>query len=113
MNIYAVRDRLIDYYMHPFAGNNDKDVLAAIAAAINREGNLDAIAQAPHYFEVWRIGKVNDDGHVESSRELLGGCEGLVRPKKAAELHEYAAGPRGANGKDLNQKEAAQAASVT
>jgi len=110
VNIYAVRDRLIDYYMHPFAGTSDKDVMSAISTAINREGNLDAIAQAPHYFEVWRIGKVNEDGTIEPQRELLGGCESLVRPKKAAELHEYAAGPRGANGKDLNP---AQAGGVT
>jgi len=110
VNIYAIHDRLIDYYMHPFAGANDKEVLAAISAAINREGNLDAIAQAPHYFEVWRIGKVLENGHVEPSRELLAGCDSLVRPKKAAELHEYAAGPHGANGRPM---EAAKAASVT
>jgi len=112
VKIYAVRDRLIDYYMHPFAGNSDKDVLAAISAAVNREGNLDAIAQAPHYFEVWRIGNVLDNGHIEPVRELLAGCESLVRPKKAAELHEFAAGPYGANGKPM-EKEAAKAGSVT
>jgi len=86
MNIYAVRDRLLDYYLHPFAAHTDKEVLGAIATAINREGNLDAIAQAPHHFEIWKIGEVDDDGHLTARKELLATCENLIRPRQSAEI---------------------------
>ncbi|QXP08239.1 MAG: nonstructural protein [Arizlama microvirus] len=80
MNIYAIRDRLLDYYMQPFAGPEDKAVLAAVARTINTQENMSDIAQAPHHFEVWRIGKVTTDGHIQQDRELIADCASLVRP---------------------------------
>lgn len=79
MNIYALRDRLIDYYLTPFAAPTDKDVLAAIAAAINNGENRDAIAQAPHHFEIWKLATIDDDGHIKEARELLADCASLIR----------------------------------
>lgn len=78
MNIYAIRDRLIDYYMNPFAGPGDKEVLAAISLQINGETN-SAISQAPHHFEIWRLGKVEEDGHLTAQKELLADCSTLFR----------------------------------
>lgn len=80
MNIYAIRDRLLDYYMQPFAGPEDKAVLAAIARTINSTENMSDVAQAPHHFEVWKLGHVTVDGHIVPERELIADCAGLIRP---------------------------------
>jgi len=78
MNIYAIRDRLIDYYLQPFAGPDEKNVLAAIAAQVN--GDIDsAINTAPHHFEVWELGKVDQEGHITPTRKLICDCASLVR----------------------------------
>lgn len=79
MKIYAIKDRLIDYFLTPFAAPGDKEVMASVAATINRPGNNDAIAQAPHHFEVWSLGHVTEDGHLVPEREFLGDCSSLVR----------------------------------
>lgn len=79
MNIYAIRDRLIDYYMQPFVGPDDKNVLAAVARTINQGEMTSDIAQAPHHFEVWRLGRVTEDGHIDVSKEFLADCSSLVR----------------------------------
>lgn len=79
MKIYAIRDRLIDYFQQPWAAPGDKEVMTAIAAAINNGENNSAIAQAPHHFEIWRIGEVDEQGHITPSREFLGDCSSLIR----------------------------------
>jgi len=80
VNIYAIRDRLIAYYLHPFAASNDKEVLAAVATTINREGNPDAIAQAPHHFELWELGIIDDEeGQITPTRRLVCDCASLIR----------------------------------
>lgn len=79
MNIYAIKDRLIDYYLMPFAAPDDKSVMAAIAATINSETTNDAISYAPHHFEIWKLGKVEETGHITSHPELIADCSSLVR----------------------------------
>lgn len=79
MGIYAVRDRMLNYFMVPFAGPNDNAVLAAIAQQVNVPGSLDAIAQAPHQFEVWKIGEVTDQGFITPEHELVASCDTLIR----------------------------------
>lgn len=79
MNIYALRDRLIDYYLTPFAAPNDKEVLASLANVINRPGATDGISQAPHHFELWQIGQVLEDGSIEPTKVLITDCSSLVR----------------------------------
>lgn len=93
MNIYALKDRLIDYYLTPFAARGDKDVLAAIAAAINNGENRDAIAQAPHHFEVWKLATIDDDGHIKEARELLADCASLIRTDLRKSSPELARAP--------------------
>lgn len=80
MKIYAIRDRLLDYYMQPFAGPDDKAVLASIARMINTQGEQSDIAQAPHHFEVWELGDIDEEGHINPTRKLLADCSSLVRP---------------------------------
>lgn len=79
MRIFAVRDRLIDYYMQPFAAPGVKDVLAALANQVNTENQGNAIYQAPHHFEVWQLGVVTEDGHITPEREFIADLSSLVR----------------------------------
>lgn len=79
MNIYAIKDRLIGYFLVPFAAHTDREVLAAVAATINSETSTDAISQAPHHFEIWRLAEIDDQGHITPSREFVQDCAGLVR----------------------------------
>lgn len=78
MNIYAIRDKLINYFLTPFAAPNDAEVLSAIAQQVNGE-QKSAIAQAPHHFEIWRIGKVKDDGYIVPEKELVADATSLIR----------------------------------
>lgn len=79
MKIYAVRDRLIDYFMQPFVGQSDKQVLSALSETINRD-HTHAIQAAPHHFEVWELGEVDEDtGEIRPKRQLLADCASLVR----------------------------------
>jgi len=78
MNIYAVRDRLIDYYLQPFAGPDEKNVLAAIAQQVNGDQE-SAISQAPHQFEVWELGTVDQEGNITPTRRLVADCASLIR----------------------------------
>lgn len=79
MKIYAIRDRLIDYFMQPFVGPDNKSVLASVAKLVNQEGTSD-IAQAPHHFEVWELGEVNaEDGHITPKLDFIADCSSLVR----------------------------------
>lgn len=93
MKLYAVRDRLIDYFMTPFAADNDKQVLASLATAINNRENLDAIAKTPHHFEIWRIGEVDEEGHIHARKELLADCSSLIRANLRTD-HQDAGGGR-------------------
>lgn len=79
MKIYAIRDRLIDYYMTPFAAPSEKDVLASLAQTINTGDLNSAIAQAPHHFELWQLGLVTEDGHLTPQRQFLADCSSLIR----------------------------------
>lgn len=79
MKIYALRDRLIDYYMQPFVGPDDKNVLASVARLVNNGEVTSDITQAPHQFEVWSLGHVTDDGHLVPERNYLADCASLVR----------------------------------
>jgi len=79
MKIYAIRDRLIDYFMQPFVGPDDKNVLASVARLVNNGEVTSDIAQAPHQFEVWALGNITEDGHLVAERNYLADCSSLVR----------------------------------
>lgn len=79
MNLYAIRDRLIDYYMQPFAEHNDKAVLLGVSQAVNNLESNSAISKAPHHYEIWKLGYVTEDGHLVPEREFLADCSSLIR----------------------------------
>lgn len=70
---------MIDYYLQPFAAPEEKNVLAAIANQINREGTNDPIAQAPQDYEVWQLGLVTEEGTLVPERRIVTNCAQLVR----------------------------------
>lgn len=78
MKIYAIRDRLLDYYQQPFIAQDDKPVLGAVSHQLATGNNLDW-QNAPHHFEIWRLGKVTEEGHLEQDRELLATLDSLIR----------------------------------
>jgi len=81
MKIYALRDRLIDYFLVPFVAPGDNEVKAALAQRINTTtgGIEDALIQAPHHFELWELGEVHQDGHIEAKQSLVCDCSSLIR----------------------------------
>lgn len=86
MKIFAIRDRLVDYYMTPFCAESTKQVLASLAGTINNPENLNAIAQTPQHFEVWQLGEVNEDtGDLQAKREYIADCSSLVRASVRAD----------------------------
>lgn len=78
MKIYSIRDRMMDYFMQPFIGPDDKPVIAGVAEQINGDG-IHAINRTPHYFEIWRLGEINEEGEVTAAKELIAECGSLVR----------------------------------
>lgn len=79
MNLYAVRDRLIDYWLTPFAGPDDKAVMSGLAQVVNDQETNRDIAQAPQHFELWQIATITSDGHVEPKKGLVCQLDSLVR----------------------------------
>lgn len=83
MNIYCIRDRMLDYFQDPFTAPNDYTVQASVSAAINNPEATSALAQAPHHFEIWRIATVDDQGNIRESREFIADASSLVRRQSA------------------------------
>lgn len=79
MNIYAIKDRLIDYYMPPFLAPSDKEALAAIANVVNDFERSHAITKTPRHFEIWRLAYIEETGEVKGPKELLADCSSLIR----------------------------------
>lgn len=84
MFIYSIRDRLLNYFMQPFFGPTDNQVLAALAESINNEDNKHAFAKTPQHFEIWRLGEVTEEGKVTENREYVADASSLVRPSVRA-----------------------------
>lgn len=79
--IYCLRDRMMDYYMQPFAAADDKAVMSAVARIINTPGsNNDPVAQAPHHFEIWKLCNITELGNTYQAKEFVADCATLVRP---------------------------------
>lgn len=79
MGIYAIRDRLLDHLMAPFIATGDKEVLHSLSALINDKDTKHAIAQAPHHYEVYKLGTVDQDGTIVARKEFIADASSLVR----------------------------------
>lgn len=82
MKIYALRDRLLNYFLPPFVAPEDNQVKASLANVVN-SGDPTGLAQAPQHFELWRLGEVTPEGHVLGGKELLCDCHALIRAEPA------------------------------
>lgn len=121
MKIYAIRDRMLDYFQPPVCVNRGEDLLAAIAKSINGVGEAkNELAQAPDHYEVWRIGEVDDQGHIKPEREFIINCSQLIRggvwkrqpgaagldaeaPGGRTEMRSPSGGPANGNGSEALQ----------
>lgn len=82
MNLYCIRDRMLNYFQDPFTGPSDNMVMASVASAINNPEATSAIAQAPHHFEIWRIAEIDDQANIHSQREFICDCSALLRAER-------------------------------
>ncbi|QCQ84611.1 nonstructural protein [Blackfly microvirus SF02] len=83
MKIYAVYDLMIGYFLLPFVAPDDNQVLASISQDISRQDNTNAIAYAPHQFQVWQFGEISEDGNINPRKELICDCSSLVRARRS------------------------------
>lgn len=79
MKIYAIKDRLIGYFLVPFIAPSDKEIMAGISHEINRPDNYAAIAQSPHHFEIYTLGEIDDEGNITVRKEFICDCGSLIR----------------------------------
>lgn len=80
MKMYAVRDRLIDYFLQPFFAPSDAQALAAVGGTINDEASTHAITLHPEHFEIYRIAEFNENtGQIGGDREFIQDAASLVR----------------------------------
>jgi len=71
---------MLDYFQVPVTVYRLEDLLAAVAKGINSTGeDRNEIAQAPDHYEIWQIGEVTEQGHIEIKREFITNCASLVR----------------------------------
>jgi len=80
-HMYSIRDRLLNFYMRPFTAPTDQEAQAAIAFNINSEEIRDAVTQAPHHFELWKIATIEENGDVVPAKEFLCECSSLIRTR--------------------------------
>lgn len=79
MNIYSIRDRLLDFMAPPFVAPSDNQVKQALANTVNNGKDTDAYKAAPHHFELWRLATVSEHGQVSPQHEFLCDLSSLVR----------------------------------
>lgn len=91
MKLYAIRDRLLEYFQRPFIGDTDATVLAAVATAINTEANVD-FAKTPTHFEVWTLATINEEtGTVTGAPKFIANCSDLRRGHGEDRIHRVTA----------------------
>jgi len=93
MKIYALRDRFLDYFLDPVTQATDQNALQAVSTHVSGEMS-DAITQAPHHFELWRLARVEKDGHIVPDREFLADVNTLVRARREPTRPGAANAPR-------------------
>lgn len=79
MKIYALRDRLLDYFKTPFCAENDNDVKAGISSVVSFGQSQDDVSQAPHHFELWQLGEVLQGGEIVPKLDFIADVSSLVR----------------------------------
>jgi len=80
VKIYAIHDRLIEFWMRPFAAPDAKEVMHSLATQVNTN-DVNPISQAPHHFDLYELGHVDDTGHLKPERKLICTLSSLIRGK--------------------------------
>jgi len=73
--------------MRPFFLENDKAAMQAIAQIVNNGDPNNAVAQAPHQFEIWKLGEITENGEVKPEKEYLGDASSLIRGDIREDTH--------------------------
>lgn len=97
MNVYAIRDRLLEYFLDPFVAAHDKAVMHSLSNLINNGANENhAVAQAPQHFELWRLAEIDQNtGSCKGPPSFLCEASSLVRPGvRENRVQAAAGGPR-------------------
>ena len=94
MKLFAIRDRMLDYFQAPVAVTREQDFFQAVSRNVNGEGN--ELAQAPDHYEIWQVAEIDDQGHITAKREFIGNCSRYIRNGVWQRRAEGAAGTEGA-----------------
>jgi len=79
MKIFAIRDRLLNYFQRPVMADHAPDVVAAVATAING-GDKNDFCQKPEDFEIWQVGEFDQEsGAIIPKLTIVTNCLSLVR----------------------------------
>ncbi|QXP08019.1 MAG: nonstructural protein [Arizlama microvirus] len=79
---------MIDYFMVPFPAPNDNEAMAGISHEVNRTDINAAIQTAPHHFELFSLGEIDENGTIFPKKELVCDCGSLIRARRTTtELH--------------------------
>lgn len=79
MKIFAIRDRLLNYFQRPVMADQAPDVVAAVAAAINN-GDQNDFCKKPEDFEIWQVGEFDQEsGAIIPKLTIVTNCLSLIR----------------------------------
>jgi hypothetical protein len=81
MKIYAIHDRLIDFWMRPFAAPDNKEVMHSLATQVNNDENVNPINQAPHQFDLYELGHIDEQGNLHAERKQICTLSSLIRAR--------------------------------
>lgn len=70
---------MLDYFLPALIATSEQQVLASLAMSVNSGETADALAQAPHHFELWELGTIDDQGNITPTRKLITDASSLVR----------------------------------
>lgn len=101
---------MLDYFLPALIASSEKQVMASLAMSVNSGETADALTQAPHHFELWELGTIDDEGNVTPTRKLITDASSLVRDGvrhrssrdtttagNESQRHSQAGGPHGHN----------------
>lgn len=79
MNLYGVKDLLLNIMAPPFVAPSDNQAITALANIVNRGRETDPYAQAPHHFQLWQLATIDEEGNVSPTKIILTDLSSLVR----------------------------------
>lgn len=79
MKIFAIRDRIMNYFDAPFVAHTTNQVKGAISNELAKGEKIDW-AQAPHHFELYELGEIDDQGNIKVEKQLITSLDSLIRP---------------------------------